>query len=270
MSDFLAFGRQLVEVARRETLSASAGASGLEDKNPGGAFDPVTDGDRRAERAMREIIVEAFPDHAIAGEEFDNRAGTSAYEWSLDPIDGTRSYVSGLPTWTTLIALLESGDPVLGFIDAPCLDELYVGVGGASWKEAAGARTSLRASDARALTEARLATTDPFLFEGNAASAFQALYGAARLTRFGHDAYAYARLASGTIDLVVECGLKPHDYNALIPVVRGAGGVFGDWSGGADFSAGQVIAAATRELYEDAVRIMCVSASSVPPSQNGD
>jgi myo-inositol-1(or 4)-monophosphatase len=242
----------------------------LEDKSLGGPFDPVTEADRAAERAMRELIAEAFPDHAIAGEEFDKKAGSSAYEWSLDPIDGTRSYVSGLPTWTTLIALLEHGDPVLGIIDAPCLDELYVGFGETSWKEVAGARTSLCVSDARELAEARLATTDPFLFVGNAAAAFQALYRAARITRFGHDAYAYARLASGTIDLVVECGLKPHDYFALIPVVRGAGGVVGDWSGGTDFSAGQVIAAATPELYDAAVEVMRDAASSMPPPKDCD
>ena len=270
MSDFLAFGRQLVEVARRETLTPAGGATGVEDKNPGGSFDPVTDGDRRAERAMRELIVEAFPDHGIAGEEFEKRGGSSAYAWSLDPIDGTRSYVSGLPTWTTLIALLENGDPRLGIIDAPCLDELYVGFGKTSWKESAGTRTSLGVSAVRELAEARLATKDPFLFEADAAEAFQALYSAARMTRFGHDAYAYARLASGTIDLVVECGLKPHDYFALIPVVRGAGGVFGDWSGGIDFSAGQVIAAAPLQLYDAAVEIMRDAASSMPPPKDGD
>ncbi|QNP46444.1 hypothetical protein H9L14_04545 [Sphingomonas sediminicola] len=157
-----------------------------------------------------------------------------------------------------------------GVIDAPYLDELYVGCLDSSWKEVAGARTSLRVSNVRELGEARLATTDPFLFDGDAAAAFKTLYGSVPITRFGHDAYAYARLASGTIDLVVECGLKPHDYHALIPVVRGATGVFGDWSGGTDFSAGQVIAAATRELYEAAVEIMRAAASSVPPPKDGD
>ena len=219
---------------------------------------------------MRDLIVKAFPDHGILGEEFDDRAATSAYQWSLDPIDGTRSYISGLPTWTTLIALIEKGDPILGVIDAPFLDELYVGSHETSWREAAGSRTPLRVSEVRELGEARLATTDPFLFEGNAAAAFETLYGATRITRFGYDAYAYARLASGTLDLVVECELKPHDYQALIPVVRGAGGSFGDWSGGTDFSAGQVIAAATRELYLAAVEIMRSAASSVPPAEDAD
>jgi myo-inositol-1(or 4)-monophosphatase len=165
---------------------------------------------------------------------------------------------------------MDNGRPVMGIIDAPCLDELYVGSGQRSWKETAGTRTPLRVSEVGELGQARLATTDPFLFRGDAAAAFEALYRATRITRFGHDAYAYARLASGTIDLVVECELKPHDYQALIPVVRGAGGIFGDWCGGTDFSSGQVIAAATRELYLSAVEIMRASASSVPSSKDGD
>jgi histidinol phosphatase-like enzyme (inositol monophosphatase family) len=270
MPDFFAFARELSVAARRETLRDLSITSGLEDKNPGGPFDPVSNADREAERAMRDLIVEAFPDHGILGEEFDNRAGASAYQWSLDPIDGTRSYISGLPTWTTLIALMENGRPIMGLIDAPCLDELYVGFHETSWKEAAGVRTPIRVSKVGELGEARLATTDPLLFKGNAAAAFKTLYGATRITRFGYDAYAYARLASGTIDLVVECELKPHDYQALIPVVRGAGGTFGDWSGGTDFSAGQVIGAATRELYVAAVEVMRAAASSVPLAKDAD
>ena len=255
-SELVSFALTLADVARRETLRLAAATVPVENKGLGRAFDPVTEADRDAERAMRDLIVQTFPDHGVSGEELGHRAGTSAYQWSLDPIDGTRSYTSGLPTWTTLIALLENGEPILGLIDAPALDERYIGSGGESWSASAGSRTRLRGSGCTALGEARLATTDPFLFEEDALPAFRTLCRAVRMSRYGHDAYAYARLAAGTIDLVVECGLQPHDYHALIPVVRGAGGTFGDWGGGTDFSAGKVIAAATPELYEAAVEVM--------------
>lgn len=227
-------------------------------QNKGGAdfFDPVTEADRAAEQVMRGLIEQAFPDHGIVGEEFGETPAVGRYLWGLDPIDGTRSYSCGLPAWTTLIALLEDRQPMLGIIDAPRLDERYVGFGDASWCESGGTSEVLRSSGCTKLNEARISTTDPFLFNGRAEQAFCRLRRSARMSRYGYDAYAYARLAAGTLDLVVECGLRPHDYYALMPVVRGADGVFGDWAGGTDFAAGQVIAAATPDLYAAAVEIM--------------
>lgn len=254
--DLLRFAHALADAARRETLRHAAGSLAAEDKGGGVDFDPVTQADRDAERAMRALIERDFPNHGVVGEEYGETAANSPHQWVLDPIDGTRSYTCGLPTWTTLIALVEHGEPMLGLIDAPALDERYAGWGGECWLSSSGARASLRVSGCTNLAEARLSTTDPFLFVDRAADAFDQLRTAVRTTRYGHDGYAYARLAAGTLDLVVECGLKPHDYAALIPVVRGAGGVFGDWFGGSDFSAGDVIAAATPELYEAAVAIM--------------
>lgn len=250
------FASHLADVARLITLASSAGEIAVENKGGAGLFDPVTEADRAAEKAMRGLIEKAYPDHGFAGEELGDKPGSSPYSWSLDPIDGTRSYTCGLPTWTTLIALLETGQPVLGIIDAPRLDERYVGDGVATWCEYGGTSAALRSSGCTVLGEARLSTTDPFLFSAKAENAFTSLRRSVRTTRYGHDGYGYARLAAGTLDLVVECGLKPHDYNALVPVVRGAGAVFGDWSGGVDFSAGDVIAAATQELYEAVVHIM--------------
>jgi myo-inositol-1(or 4)-monophosphatase len=222
----------------------------------GATFDPVTEADRAAEQAMRAMIEQRFPDHGITGEEFGTRQGASPYCWSLDPIDGTRSFMCGLPTWTTLIALLEDGQPAIGLIDAPRLDEIYVGTQAGAVLAAAGGETRLRVSGCSEVAQARLSTTDPDLFEGAANEAFQRLRRATRTARFGHDGYAYARLAAGTLDLVVESGLKPHDYNAVIPVVRGAGGSIGDWQGGSDFAGGKLIAAATPALYDAAVAIM--------------
>jgi histidinol phosphatase-like enzyme (inositol monophosphatase family) len=249
---FAAFASRLADAARAVTLLAADRT--VEDKSKGGVFDPVTDADRDAEQAMRALIEAEHPDHGIAGEELDDRPAGCAYRWSLDPIDGTRSFICGLPTWTTLIALLEDGAPIVGLIDASRLDERYLGDGKHAWLNGEEIRTSA----CRSLGVARLSTTDPFLFAGEEAAAFERLRRAVRLTRFGHDAYAYARLAAGTIDLVAESGLKPHDFNALAPVIRGAGGIIGNWRGGADLSAGQVLAAATPELFDEAVALLAV------------
>jgi myo-inositol-1(or 4)-monophosphatase len=256
VGDTAGFALRLADVARLETLGRWASGCKVEDKSGGGRFDPVTEADRAAERAMRALIEQEYPDHGIAGEEFGLKPSSSRYCWSLDPIDGTRSFTCGLPNWVTLIALLEDDVPIVGVIDAPCLNERYVGSGGAAWLHTLGAATPLQASQCTSLPKARLSTTDPFLFSGPAAEAFEKVRTAVRTVRYGQDGFGYARLAAGTIDLVIEAGLKEHDYQALIPVVRGAGGIFGDWCGTEDFSSGNVIAAATPQLYEAAVAIM--------------
>ena len=244
---FAAFASRLADAARAVTLAVAEHE--VEDKSKGGVFDPVTEADQEAELAMRALIEADFPEHGIAGEEHEDRPARCGHSWSLDPIDGTRSFICGLPSWTTLIALLEDGAPILGLIDAPRLDERYIGDGKHAWLNGEPIRTS----GCRKLGEARLSTTDPFLFAGGEAAGFERLRRAARVARYGQDAYGYARLAAGTIDLVAESGLKPHDWHALIPVIEGAGGVVGNWSGAADLSAGQILAAATPELFEEAV-----------------
>jgi myo-inositol-1(or 4)-monophosphatase len=250
------FSRRLAEAARAETLPRFRTGCAATDKGGGLDFDPVTDADREGERAMRALIEAEFPEHGIAGEEFPDRPASGPWCWSLDPVDGTRSFTCGLPNWTTLIALLEEGRPVLGIIDVPCLEELYIGDGSKAFLHTPVGVEPLAASGCRDLSEARFSTTDPYLFQGVERQAFERLREKVRTSRYGHDGYGYTRVAAGTLDLVVEAGLKPHDYNALIPVVRGAGGVFGDWRGGEDYSAGKVIAAATGALYQAAVAFM--------------
>lgn len=250
-----AFALRLAQAARGQTLPRLGGGS-VEDKSGSGDFDPVTEADRAAERAMRNMIEEGYPDHGITGEEYRERPSAGRLCWSLDPIDGTRSFICGLPTWTTLIALLDNGVPILGVIDAPRLDELYIGHGRTATLIAGGKERRIAASSCTGLSEARLSSTDPFLFSGVDAERFARLRQAARTTRYGHDGYAYARLAAGTIDLVVESGLKPHDYNALIPIVRGSGGVIGNWRGEDDFTLGAIVAAATPALFEAAVALL--------------
>jgi histidinol phosphatase-like enzyme (inositol monophosphatase family) len=248
-AELIAFAQELAAAARAETLPRWRDCCPAEDKG-GGVFDPVTDADREAERVMREMIRAHFPDHGVSGEEYGDEPGSGRWSWSLDPVDGTRSFMCRLPTWTTLIALLDGGTPMLGLIDAPALDETYIGSDGEAWMLCKGERSAMKTSSCERLADARLSTTDPFLLDDPAG--FDRIRRAARVTRYGHDGYAYARLADGSLDLVIESGLKPHDYNALIPVIAGAGGHIGDWRGGADFSEGGVIAAATRKLYDEA------------------
>jgi myo-inositol-1(or 4)-monophosphatase len=252
-AELVDFALKLAAAARAETLPRWRDGVAAEDKG-GATFDPVTEADREAERVMRSLIEQHFPDHGVSGEEFGETIGTSPFTWSLDPVDGTRSFMCRLPTWTTLIALLEDGKPVVGVIDAPVLGETYVGSNEDSWLHGAENDLEARTSGCTRLHDARLSTTDPYLFDEP--RRFERLRDRAKVTRYGHDGYAYARLAAGTLDLVIESGLKPHDYNALIPVVRGAGGHIGDWRGGDDFVAGQLIAAATRELYDEAVALL--------------
>jgi histidinol phosphatase-like enzyme (inositol monophosphatase family) len=249
------FAHRLADAARRETLPRWVSGSAPENKSIS-EFDPVTEADREAERAMRALIEAEFPEHGISGEEYPDRAPQGPFCWSLDPVDGTRSFICGLPNWVTLIGLLQEGRPILGVIDAPCLEERYVGFGGEGLFHGRGGEARLRSSGCTDLAKARLSTTDPYLFRGAESAAFEQVRERVRTTRYGHDGYGYARVAAGTLDLVIESGLKPHDYNALIPVVRAAGGVIGDWAGGEDMSAGRVIAAATPELYQATLEAM--------------
>jgi histidinol phosphatase-like enzyme (inositol monophosphatase family) len=259
--ELIAFAEELASAARTETLHRWASGVTAEDKGST-TFDPVTEADREAERVMRGLIRGRFPEHGITGEEWPDEVGSTSCVWSLDPVDGTRSFMCGLPTWVTLIAFLENDEPQLGLIDAPVLGETYIGASGKAWLSHDRGCSDIATSGCTILAEARLSTTDPFLLgdpgEGPSSgfAAFERLRSTVRVTRFGHDGYAYARLAAGSIDLVVENGLKPHDYNALIPIVRSSGGHIGDWAGGDNFADGAVIAAATRELYEKAVEVL--------------
>lgn len=197
----------------------------VEDKADGS---PVTQADRAAERALRRRIRQAYPDHGIRGEEFGDERTDAEYLWVLDPIDGTRSFLSGKPVFTTLIGLLRRGNPVLGVIDQPVTRERWVGAAGkATWNgRAAKVRPCKRMADAVHFT------TGPEWYKGRDKAAYQRLTAAVRMTMYSTDAYAFGLVASGHADLVVEAGLQPHDFCALIPVIEGAGGIITDWQGG--------------------------------------
>jgi histidinol phosphatase-like enzyme (inositol monophosphatase family) len=204
---------------------------GLEDKGAGGLFDPVTRADKGGEAAIRKLVAERHPGHGFIGEEYGAEREDAEFVWVIDPIDGTRAFIAGLPVWTTLIGLRFQGQPVLGSIGQPYLGELFVGSAlGGRLVTAAGARP-LRVRPCPRLADAIIATTDPGLFAGPEREAWQAIWRAARLARFGCDAYAYAMVALGTLDLVIEPGLKPWDIEAAIPVLAAAGGCITDWRG---------------------------------------
>ncbi|MBX9589355.1 MAG: histidinol-phosphatase [Hyphomonadaceae bacterium] len=211
---------------------------------------PVTEADRQIEALLRRRIRECFPAHGLFGEEHGREAGSSDLTWVIDPIDGTKSFITGMPTFGTLIALLDGTTPVLGVVDHPALSERWVGIAGqpSLWNG-----TVCRTRACTRLADAVLYATTPDIFEGGARALFDAVSAQARMRRFGGDCYAYALLASGFVDAVMEAQLKPYDFMALIPVIEGAGGVITDWSGrplglGSD---GRVLAAATPSLHAE-------------------
>ncbi|WP_142846628.1 histidinol-phosphatase [Telmatospirillum sp. J64-1] len=218
---------------------------------------PVTIADRTIEAALRKRIAARYPDHGLFGEEH-GCVGLEAHKlWVIDPIDGTRSFISGWPLWGTLIALLEDGAPQLGIIEIPALRERWIGARGRAtrFRNGNGQEMLCKTSPCRLLAEARCYTTSPFYFTSRDRLAVEALLARTHTPRFGGDCYSYAMLAAGHVDLVVEARLEPFDYCALIPVVEGAGGIITDWAGRPlDLeSDGRVIAAATPELYAEAL-----------------
>lgn len=214
---------------------------------------PVTIADRDAEKAMRDAISQRYPDHGIWGEEFGWHNKDSKYCWVLDPVDGTKSFIAGFPTFGTLISITRLGVPVLGIIDQPIARERWMGISSGTTLNDLTCKTR----PCPELKHAVLSTTSPYLF-AESSPAFERLRTQVQHTVYGYDCYAYAQLASGHIDLVVETGLKPHDFCALRPVVEGAGGIMTDWQGNplTLASDGKVIAAGDSRLHEAALKLL--------------
>ena len=223
---------------------------------PESGFDPVTEADRAAEKAMRQILSTRRPDDGVLGEEFGETRSRSGLTWVLDPIDGTRGFMSGTPTWGVLIALSDADGPVYGVIDQPYIGERFEGgLGHAAMTGPLGQR-ALRTKGDRSLEEAILFTTFPGVGTGQEAQAFETVARHVKLTRFGMDCYAYALLAAGQIDLVIEAGLEPYDIQAPIAVIEAAGGLVTDWSGGPAHAGGRVIAAAGAQQHRAAMSLL--------------
>ncbi len=251
LDDLRAFLPVLGDAAAKESLKYFRQQPDIDNKLDAG-FDPVTVADRNAERAIRALIEEHFPDHGIDGEEFAQKPANGPFRWSLDPIDGTRAYIAGLPSWGTLVALLYEDDPILGMIDQPYLGERYIGAPDGTTLN--GKPVQTRPLDS--LSGAIAMTTDPALFQAGERPRYDRLAETCRLVRYGFDCYAYAVLASGHIDLVIESGLKTHDMLALIPVVRGAGGSATDWSGHPASGEDQILALGNPALLDEAIDLL--------------
>lgn len=247
-----------------DSLADAAGAAILPhfrtglavDNKADGHFDPVTVADRAAEEAMRSLIGARHPDHGILGEEFDNIRLDAEHVWVLDPIDGTRAFISGLPVWGTLIGLKRNGRPVAGMMAQPFTGERYYGdATGSTYRGPGGARR-LSTRTCASLAEATLFTTSPRIFPASEQATYDAIERKVRLARYGCDCYAYAMVAAGNVDIVVESGLKPFDIVALVPVIEGAGGVVTTWTGGDPCEGGRIVASGDPRVHEEALAIL--------------
>ena len=227
---------------------------GVDNKLSAG-FDPVTEADRGAETAIRAVIAAAFPDHAIIGEEWGS-SGTSEFSWIIDPVDGTRAFITGAPVWGTLIGFAHHGIAVAGLMSQPFIGETFLAVPGRSTYRRGATTTVNRTSGQTELAPARLFTTTPNLFQGEHWGKWQAIEAATRLQRFGMDCYGYALLAAGHADLVIEPRLNTYDIAALVPIIREAGGAIACWDGSEPTGGGNVIAAASQALLDKALELV--------------
>ncbi|MDR3506587.1 MAG: histidinol-phosphatase [Caulobacteraceae bacterium] len=231
--------------------------NGLEDKAVTGLFDPVTEADKGAEAAIRRLIAQKFPEHGVIGEEYGEDRPDAEFVWVLDPIDGTRAFIAGIPVWTTLIGLRFQGQPMLGSIGQPHVGEVFIGDARGSRLESKSGVKPLRVRSCASLAQAITTTTDPLLFQDASAEAWSRLRQSVRLARYSCDAYAYAMVAMGSLDLVVETGLKSWDIEAAVPVLAGAGGMITDWRGApVGRHGGQVAIAGDRALLDQAIEIL--------------
>ncbi|MCJ8324869.1 MAG: histidinol-phosphatase [Rhizobiales bacterium] len=263
LEDFARFAHMLADAADAVTLPMFRKPVAIDNKLAAiGEFDPVTLADQNAEKAIRALIEEHFPDHGILGEEFGHKKTNSPYEWILDPIDGTRAYITGVPLWGTLIALTFEGQAVFGLNSQPHIGERFWGYGRACLYQ--GPRETygqLVTSQQTELSQALAATTAPELFTTKSdQAAFDIINQNVRLMRFGGDCYFYCLLAAGTIDLVLETGLNSYDIAALIPIVEGAGGIITNWQGEPimfnSHKKTSVLACANKQLHQQALALI--------------
>jgi len=257
LRELTGFACRLADAAGAAILPHFRAPLAVRNKAGPGAYDPVTAADLGAEAAMRALIRETFPDHGIYGEEDEHLQGAGALTWVIDPLDGTRAFITGALHWGVLIALYDGARPILGVMDQPYTRERFVGNRlGARWmREGDERRLATRAC--AGLGEAVLYTTAPELFsEEGESQAFQRLAARVRLTRYGGDCYSYCMLASGYVDLVVESDLKPYDIQALIPIIEAAGGIVTSWTGGAAHYGGAIVAAGSAAVHAAALRVL--------------
>jgi myo-inositol-1(or 4)-monophosphatase len=254
--DFAAFVDRLATVSGDAILPFFRTSLTVDNKGMAGGFDPVTAADRAAEAAMRELIRQTFPQHGVLGEEFGDENRDAEYVWVLDPIDGTKSFISGMPAWGTLIALTRHGEPVYGMMHQPFIRERFTGDGKTAHYRGHSDQRDLRVRSCTRLEEAMLFTTSPLLMKPADRAAFDRVQDKVRLSRYGGDCYAYCMLAAGHVDLVIETELKPYDILPLVPIITGAGGIVTSWEGGRPDGGGRVVAAGDRRVHTQALALL--------------
>ncbi len=253
--DFSSFVDQLAGVSGETVLPFFRTALAVDNKKTGG-FDPVTAADRAAEQAMRALIAKNFPGHGVIGEEYGAERTDAEYVWVLDPIDGTKSFITGMVAWGTLIGLTRFGEPVFGMMNQPFTREKFSGDGGAARYLGPAGNRELRVRACASLGDAILSTTSPLLMNEADRAAFSRLEKRVKLSRYGGDCYAYCMLAAGLIDLVIETEIKPYDIVAIIPIVTGAGGIVTTWENGPAQAGGRVIVAGDKRVHAAALEIL--------------
>jgi myo-inositol-1(or 4)-monophosphatase len=226
------------------------------DSKSASGYDPVTAADREAEEVMRAIVAELFPDHGVIGEEFVAHNPGADRIWIVDPIDGTRSFIMGLPLWGTLVGFSEQGRPIIGLLDQPYIGERFWNDRNAAWFRGPAGLVRCTTRKCQRLGDAILAATTPDMFSADETARFEALTAAVKMRRFGGDCYAYGMLALGQIDLVVEASLKTYDIAPLIPIIEKAGGVVTDWTGGDASQGGKVVACGDRQLHAQVLAML--------------
>jgi len=261
MNQLTSFMHKLCDAAQKETLPHFRAGAAVDNKLDQ-AFDPVTEGDRNAEKIIRKMVNKSYPEHGILGEEFGNENLDAEHIWIIDPIDGTRAFISGIPVWGTLICLAQNAHPTLGIMHQPFTGERYFSDGTTSWYLGPGvnAQTPIKTRECASLANAVMMTTSPRIFLPEEQPAYDRVEKAVKLARYGTDCYAYCMLASGQIDLVVEAGLNAYDVAALIPIVNDAGGKMTDWQGNPvdllNIGDGKILAAGDARIHAEAVALL--------------
>ena len=254
--DFLEFAVSAAMEAGARTLPFFRADVRVENKLDDGRFDPVTEADQAAERVLRELIRARYPAHGVCGEEYGSDAG-NGLTWVIDPIDGTRAFMSGMLHWGLLLGLFDGERPIVGVMYQPYTEEVWWGDGQGAWFRRGDVVRTLRVRSCESLADAVLATTSPRYFEhSDDLAGFRRLESMVRLTRFGGDCYLYGMLAMGYIDLGTDAGLQPYDIQGLVPIIEGAGGVVTTYAGENPSMGGNILASGSHDLHQAALRVL--------------